>query len=116
LETELKVIFGEPETVLGVFGKSTAYIERTHLTMRLFNGRLVRQTLAFSKDVQMYRFWAAWEDLVYNFARPVKTLRIETQLIPGQRWIKRSPAMAAKLTDHIWSIKELLTTVPLPNT
>jgi hypothetical protein len=110
------VIYGDPETVLNLFGKSTAYIERTHLTMRLFNGRLVRQTLAFSKDVQMYRWSAAWEDLVYNFARPLKTLRIETQAIPGKRWIKRSPAMAAKLTDHIWSVKELLTTVPLPNT
>jgi hypothetical protein len=116
LDTELKVIFGDPETVLGLFGKSTAYIERTHLTMRLFNGRLVRQTLAFSKDVHMYRFSAAWEDLVYNFARPLKTLRIETRDIPGQRWFKRSPAMAAKLTDHIWSVKELLTMVPLPNT
>jgi hypothetical protein len=115
LDTELKVVYGDPKTVLDLFGKSTAYIERTHLTMRLFNGRLVRQTLAFSKDVQMYRWSAAWEDLVYNFSRPLKTLRIETQDIPGQRWIKRSPAMAAKLTDHIWSIKELLTTVPLPN-
>jgi hypothetical protein len=116
LDTELKVVYGDPETVLNLFGKSTAYIERTHLTMRLFNGRLVRQTLAFSKDVQMYRWSAAWEDVVYNFARPLKTLRIETHAIPGHRWIKRSPAMAAKLTDHIWSVKELLTTVPLPNT
>jgi hypothetical protein len=115
LETELKVVFGEPETVLGLFGKSTAYVERTHLTMRLFNGRLVRRTLAFSKNVQMYRYSAAWEDLIYNFARPLKTLRIKTVEIPGQRWIKRTPAMAAKLTDHIWSVKDLLTMTPLPN-
>lgn len=59
LQTELKVIFGDPETVLAMFAKNTAYIERTHLTMRLFNGRLVRQTLAFSKDAQMYRFSVA---------------------------------------------------------
>jgi hypothetical protein len=116
LDTELKVVYGDPETVLSLFGKSTAYIERTHLTMRLFNGRLVRHTLAFSKDVQMYRYSAAWEDLVYNFARPLKTLRVETHAIPGQHWIIRSPGMAAKLTDHIWSVKELLTTVSLPNT
>jgi hypothetical protein len=38
--------------------------------MRLFNGRLVRKTLAFSKDVGMYRASAAWEDLVYNLAQP----------------------------------------------
>jgi hypothetical protein len=43
------------------------------LTMRLFNGRLVRKTWAFSKDVGMYRALAAWEDLVYNLARLLKT-------------------------------------------
>ena len=55
LSTELRVIFGEPDAVLALFGQSTAYIERTHLTMRLFNGRLVRQTLGFSKDLACYR-------------------------------------------------------------
>jgi hypothetical protein len=116
LNTELHVVFGEQQSVLDLFGKSTAYIERTHLTMRMFNGRLVRQTLAFSKDLQMYRFSAAWEDLVYNFARPLKTLRVENHDVPGRRWLKRSPAMAAKLTNHIWTAKELLKTVVVPNT
>lgn len=116
LDTELRVIFGDPATVLDLFSKSTAYVERTHLTMRLFNGRLVRQTLAFSKDLQMYRWSASWEDLVYNFARPLKTLRVENHDIPGRRWLKRSPAMAAQLTDHIWNVKELLKTVIVPNT
>jgi hypothetical protein len=73
---ELRVIFGDPIKTLELLGQSTAYIERTHLTMRLFNGRLVRKTLAFSKDVQMYRASAAWEDLVYNLARPLKPLRL----------------------------------------
>jgi hypothetical protein len=54
-ETELRVIFGNPEEVLALFGKSTAYVERTHLTMRLFNGRLVRHALGFSKNLAMYR-------------------------------------------------------------
>jgi hypothetical protein len=116
IETELRVIFGQPEAVLALFGKSTAYIERTHLTMRLFNGRLVRHTLGFSKNLAMYRASAAWEDVVYNLARPLKTLRIEVHDVPGQRWLPRTPAMAAGLTDHIWSVKELLTTVVLPNT
>ncbi|MEA2045247.1 MAG: hypothetical protein U9N48_01795 [Euryarchaeota archaeon] len=56
----------------------------------------------------------AWEDLVYNLARPVKTLRIEVN--DGQRrWQPRSPAMAASLTDHIWTIEELLMAVPVPD-
>jgi hypothetical protein len=66
INTELRVVFGQPEEVLALFGKSTAYIERTHLTMRLFNGRLVRHTLGFSKDVDLYRASAAWEDAIYT--------------------------------------------------
>ena len=38
--TRLKVVFGEKEVVLQTLGKSTSYVERTHLTMRHFNGRL----------------------------------------------------------------------------
>lgn len=116
LNTELRVIYGNPEEVLDLFGKSIAYIERTHLTMRLFNGQLVRHTLGFSKDLNLYRASAAWEDANYNLARPLKTLRLEMTDVRGRRWRLRSPAMAAGLTDHIWTIKELLTTIVLPNT
>jgi len=114
--TTLRVVFGDEEEVLPLLGKSIAYIERSHLTMRLFNGRLMRKTLAFSKRLEAYRASATWEDLIYNLARPLKTLRLEVNA-SHQRWQPRSPAMAAKLTDHIWTVKELLTTVvPLVNT
>lgn len=112
--TELRVIFGDQAEVLELFGKSTAYVERTHLTMRLFNGRLVRKTLAFSKLVEMYDASATWEDLTYNLARPLKTLRLEVTEDAKRRWQPRSPAMAAGLADHIWTVKELLKTVVPP--
>jgi hypothetical protein len=112
---KLRVIFGDRDKVLELLGKSTAYVERTHLTMRLFNGRLTRKTLAFSKGLKMYRASAAWEDLVYNFARPLETLRVAVSDDHKRRWQPRTPAMAAGLTDRIWSVKELLTTVVLPN-
>lgn len=112
---KLRVIYGDEEEVLALLGKSTAYIERTHLTMRLFNGRLTRKTLAFSKSLEMYRASAAWEDLVYNLARPLKTLRKRVFDDPNRRWKPRTPAMAAGLTDHIWTVKELLTTLVTPN-
>jgi hypothetical protein len=112
---KLRVIYGNKEEVLALLGKSTAYIERTHLTMRLFNGRLTRRTLAFSKLLEMYRASVAWEDLIYNLARPLKTLRVEVFDDPSRRWQSRSPAMAAGLTDHIWTVKELLTTIVPPN-
>lgn len=111
---KLRVIYGDEEEVLAFLGKSTSYIERTHLTMRLFNGRLTRKTLAFSKSLEMYRASAAWEDVVYNLVRPVKTLREEVFDDPNRRWKPRTPAMAAGLTDHIWTVKELLTTVVFP--
>ncbi len=111
---KLRVIFGDKDEVLALLGKSTAYVERTHLTMRLFNSRLARRTLGFSKELQMYRASAAWEDLIYNLVRPLETLRVQILDDPLRRWRPRSPAMAAGLTDHIWSVKELLTTVVLP--
>jgi len=111
--TALRVVLGNQEEVLALLGKSTAYVERTHLTMRLFNGRLTRKTPAFSKLLEVYPASATWEELVYNLARPLKTLRSEVDT-PGRRWLLRSPAMAAGLIDPIWTIKELLTTVVLP--
>jgi hypothetical protein len=114
VDVQVRVVFGDPTETLKLLGQSTAYIERTHLTMRLFNGRLTRQTLAFSKDLRMYRASAAWEDLVYNLARPLKSLRVEVSGDPKRSWKQRSPAMASGLTDHIWTVKELLKTVVLP--
>ena len=58
--------------------------------------------------------WA--QDALYNLGRALKTLRIESPDPGGRRWIGRSPAMAAGLTDHIWQIEELLSTLPLPAT
>lgn len=63
----------------------------------------------------MYRASAAWEDIVYNLVRPLKTLPLEVFNDPKRRWQPRTPAMAAGLTGHIWTVKELLTTVVLPN-
>ncbi len=104
-----KVIYGETSDL----EHHTAYVERTNLTSRHMTGRLVRKTLGFSKKLSMLRAACAWEDVVYNLARHVKTLRIEVN--DGRcRWQQRSPAMAASLTDHIWTIQELVTLVPVP--
>ena len=111
---KLRVIFGSPSEVLALLGESTAYIERSHLTSRLFNSRQVRKTLAFSKDPEMNRAAAVWEDSYYNLMRPHKSLRIPVLGAGPQKWLPRTPAMAAGLTDHIWTVKELLTTLPLP--
>jgi hypothetical protein len=106
----IKVIYGDPETVPDVVGAHTAYVERTNLTSRQMNGRLVRKTLSYSKQLDALTASCAWEDWVYNLTRPLKTLAIQEQM--GQRrWRPQTPAMAAGLTDHQWTVKELLLTV-----
>ncbi len=112
--TKLRVIFGTKSEVVALLGTNTAYIERSNLTSRLFNGRQVRKTLAFSKNIQAYRASAIWEDCYYNLIRPHKSLRLPVQDGSLRKWAPRTPAMAAKLTNHIWTVKELLTTLPIP--
>lgn len=109
---EVRVIYGD-ETTVEQTGERSVHVERTHLTSRHMNGRLVRKTLGFSKRIEMLRASCAWEDVLYNLTRSVKTLRMEIN-DGDQRWLQRSPAMAASLTDHIWSIREVLTCVPTP--
>jgi hypothetical protein len=92
----------------------TSYVERTNLTSRQMNGRLVRKTLSFSKELEMLEASSVWEDTVYNLTRQVKTLRLEINE-EKRRFQQRSPAMAAGLTDHIWTVKELLWTVATPS-
>jgi len=109
----IKVVYGEVSDVLALMGGHTAYVERTNLTSRQMNGRLVRKTLSYSKQLAALKAACAWEDWVYNLTRSVDTLSLPAQ-IGQQRWKRQTPAMAAKLTDHIWTIKELLMTVVLP--
>ena len=74
---------------------STSYIERQNLTLRMHIRRLTRLTNAFSKRLRNLKAAIALHVAHYNFCRVHETLRV-------------TPAMAAGLTDHIWSIAELL--------
>lgn len=115
--TKLRVIFGEEE-VIAKLGRSTAYIERTHLQMRKQNSRLVRRSLCFSKSMLMHRAAACWEDGYYNLCHAVETLRVEVNPAAcrfERRWQDRTPAMAAGLTEEIWDVERILRTVPVYN-
>ena len=111
--TALRVIYGDPSEVLDHLGKSTSYIERSNLTSRHFNSRQVRKTLAFSKALTMHKAAAILEDGYYNLIRPHKSLRIELNQTE-KHWQPRTPALSAGLTDHIWTVKELFLTIPVP--
>jgi hypothetical protein len=110
---DVRVIYGD-STTLALTGTRTIYVECTNLSSRLMNGRLVRKTLGFSKDLTMLEASCVWEDVVYNLTRSVRTLRLEVMPQTKRRWIQRSPAMAAGITDQIWSIRQILTAVPVP--
>lgn len=63
LGTRRKAIYGDPDELDEIFGQSTAYIERSHLTMRTFSSRLTRKGIAFSKNVDMHKASATLEDM-----------------------------------------------------
>jgi hypothetical protein len=112
-----KTIYADQREVLLLLGASTSYVERTNLTSRHMNGRSVRKTLGYSKKLKMLSASSIWEEVLYKLGRALKTLRVESLESDGQRrWMGRWPAMAAGLTEHIWKIEELLTTLPLPST
>jgi hypothetical protein len=95
VQVEIEVIYGD-ETTLDLVGANTSYVERTNLTSRQMNGRLVRKTLSFSKNLELLKAASAWEDGVYNLTRTVKTLRVETDQ-PGRRYELRSASHGCRL-------------------
>jgi hypothetical protein len=86
---------------------NTAYIERFNLTIRNSLARFIRRGMNSSKDLQMHSraidFFQAW----YNFVKPHHSLRLEVNMVRKKR-MQRTPAMAEGITDHVWSLKELL--------
>jgi hypothetical protein len=81
---------------------NTAFIERQNGTDRNRNSRKVRQTCGFSKNWQVHEAMTYFTMYSYNFCWPVRTLRNEG--------CGRTPAMAAGLSDRIWSIEDWITT------
>ena len=75
-------------------------------TDRHQNSRKRRKTYGFSKDLAMHRSASYFIGYSYNFCWPVRTLRFREAEGP---WQARAPAMAAGLSDHVWSTKEWIT-------
>jgi transposase-like protein/IS1 family transposase len=74
---------------------STSHVERANLSLRMHLRRFTRLTNAFSKKLDNLKAAVSLYMAFYNFVRVHQTLRI-------------TPAMQAGLTDHIWTIQELL--------
>jgi len=89
--TRKRRISGNPDRRL----VSTSHIERQNLTVRMGNRRFTRLTNAFSKKLENHKHQAAIHFMHYNFCRIHTTLRV-------------TPAMEAGLTDHIWTLEEVV--------
>jgi hypothetical protein len=91
---------------------NTAFVERENGTSRLFNPRKARKTYQFSKDWDIHEGMGWFEIGVYNFCWAVETLAVTAADAPRA---KRSPAQAAGLTDHIWTLQEWTKFPALPS-
>jgi hypothetical protein len=86
---------------------NTSFVERYHGTQRHFNARKKRKAYTFSKELGFHEAATWLVVLWYNFGWCVRTLREKVQDDPP-RYRRRTPAMAAGLSDHAWAMRELL--------
>jgi len=93
VETIIKIRDGRPD----MRRISTSFVERQNLTMRQAIRRFTRLTNAFSKKLDNLKAACALHFAYYNFCRIHQSLRV-------------TPAMESGLTDHVWTIRELLAT------
>lgn len=87
-------------------GVNTSFVERQNATDRHRNARKGRKTYRFSKDWQVHEAMTYLTLYSYNFCWRVRTLRVKDE---QGRWQERSPALAAGLTDHVWTWREWFT-------
>jgi len=94
---EMKTVLGYPDPD----HVSTSYVERQNLTLRMSSRRFTRLTNAFSKKTENHAHAVALHYMHYNYCRIHQTLRV-------------TPAMEAGLTDHVWTMDELIALLPKP--
>lgn len=90
---------------------NTAFIERLNATFRQRLTIFTRRGRATAHKLKTIHSALYLVGTAYNFCTPHTSLRIplpEPLATTGQRWELRSPAMAEGLTDHVWTMKELL--------
>jgi IS1 family transposase len=115
-----QVIYGSLKDILACLKPlrqtiNTSFVERMNLTLRHLVSRLHRKSLCFSKRREYLKYHLHLALAYYHFAQYHSGLRVRLpHPIPTRgngspkKWEQRTPAMAAELTDHAWSLEELL--------
>ncbi len=95
---------------------NTAYIERLNATFRARITALVRRGRALVRQTATLHDAMYLVGTIYNFCTYHKSLRVPLYLPSHRRrWLRRTPAIAAGVTDHLWTVQELLSfRVPPP--
>ena len=122
VEVGYRIVYGQAQEIEQYLKRSpvsqtinTSFVERDNLTLRQSNRRLTRKTNGFSKEISGLEK-QLWLSLAYyHFVLPHHSLRTPlAEPIPTRgtgsekRWQAVTPAMAAGITDHVWSTSELL--------
>jgi len=84
-----------------------AFIERNNLTTRERNRRLTRKTLFFLKRKKLLISSLNIYFEIYHFVKMHKGLRIQIDQ-KERKWMQRTTMMAAGITDHVWTLSELI--------
>jgi IS1 family transposase len=122
-EVSTHIVYGTPEQIAAAIEASpvsatisTYGVERNNLTIRQHSRRAGRRVNAFSKERDYLEYQLTLSFAYYHFVIPHLGLRqqleppVPTNGLKGspKKWKERTPAMAAGLTDHIWTMDELL--------
>jgi len=120
VDVKHRVVFGTLEAVKHVLAPlgwqiNTAFVERLNLSLRQHVAAIGRRVSTLCKGEDGLRQQLALYHMYYNFCLPHASLRVPLpQLLPtngpgsATQWRPCTPAMAAGLTDHVWSLREVL--------
>lgn len=126
VEVTRKVVFGSTDELAARVAASststtinTSFVERDNLSWRTHNRRLTRKALGFAKEIGWLEM-QLWLSLAYyHLCLPHLSLREELATPEptrgngsARRWREVTPAMAAGITDHVWTTEELLSFRP----
>jgi hypothetical protein len=115
-----RVVFGTLSAVQQVLAAcgwqiNTAFIERVNLTIRQHVAAVGRRVTTLCKGEDGLRQQLALYHMYDNFCLPHASLRVPLpQPLPSngtgstKQWRPCTPAMAAELTDHVWTLREVL--------